>query len=64
MGSEVTFPEAQVTMRHFSARLYGDIGIAMCYLDSTIRTTRVTAVWVWRSGEWKETHHHESRLTS
>ena len=64
MGSEVTFPEAQVTMRHFSAQIYGDIGIAMFYLDATARTTRVTAVWVWGGGEWKETHHHESRLSS
>ena len=64
MGSEVTFPEAQVTMRHFSAQLYGNIGIAMFYLDSTALTSRVTAVWVWQGNEWKETHHHESRLAS
>jgi ketosteroid isomerase-like protein len=60
--------ERQVTMTHFSAQLYGDVGIAMFYLDGEVDgesgTWRVTAVWVWEDGEWKEAHHHESRLIS
>ena len=64
MGTEVSFPETQVTMKHFSAQLYGDVGIAMFYLDGSSRTSRVTAVWVWGGGAWREAHHHESRLAS
>ncbi len=68
MGTEVRFPDAQVTMKHFSAQLYGDVGIALFYLDGVHGndpgTWRVTAVWVWRDGRWMEAHHHESRLVS
>ena len=68
MGTELQWPDAQVTMKHFSAQLYGNVGIAMFYLDGSVGPTsgtwRVTAVWVWRDGEWKEAHHHESRLVS
>ncbi len=62
MGMEPAFPDAQVAMRHFSAQLYDDVGVAMFYLDSPNGTFRVTAVWVWRDGRWMESHHHESRL--
>ncbi len=68
MGTELSFPDAQVTMKHFSAQLYGDVGIALFYLDGShgaeSGTWRVTAVWVWRDGRWMESHHHESRLVS
>ncbi len=62
MGMELAFPDARVAMRHFSAQLYDDVGIALFYLDSPNGTFRVTAVWVWRDGKWMESHHHESRL--
>ena len=66
MGTEIPFPDIQVTMTHFSSQLYGDVGIAMFYLDGSRGLIsgiwRVTAVWVWRDGEWKEAHHHESPL--
>ena len=62
MGMELTFPNKRVAMRHFSAQLYDDVGIAMFYLDDPNGTWRVTAVWVWRDGRWIESHHHESRL--
>ena len=68
MGTEPQWPGLQVTMRHFSAQLYGDVGVATFYLDGsygdTRGTWRVTAVWVWRNGQWLEAHHHESRLAS
>ncbi len=68
MGAELPFPDAQVTMQHFSAQLYGDVGIALFYLDGVHGddpgTWRVTAVWVWRDSRWMEAHHHESRLVS
>jgi ketosteroid isomerase-like protein len=68
MGADVPFPAVQVVMRHFSAQIYGDVGIAMFYLDGLFDgergTSRVSAVWVWRNGQWMEAHHHESRLVS
>ncbi len=68
MGADVPFPALQVVMRHFSAQIYGDVGIAAFYLDGLFdgerRTSRVSAVWVWRNGQWMEAHHHESRLVS
>ncbi len=66
--TERPFSDLQVTMKHFSAQLYDDVGIALFYLDGSRRSEpgiwRVTAIWVWRDGEWKEAHHHESRLAS
>ncbi|MDH3649092.1 MAG: nuclear transport factor 2 family protein [Saprospiraceae bacterium] len=68
MGTEIIFGELQVTMKHFSAQIYDNMGIAMFYLDGLMngesKTTRVTAVWIWRNGEWREAHHHESPLKS
>jgi ketosteroid isomerase-like protein len=68
MGAEVGFPETQVVMRHFAAEIYGDVGVATFYLDgahdSERGTWRVSAVWIWRDGQWRESHHHESRLIS
>lgn len=68
MGAEIPWPNANLTMRHFSAQVYDDVGVAIFYLHGsygdTVGTWRVTAVWVWRDGEWKEAHHHESRLVS
>lgn len=63
MGAEIPFPDIAVTMKHFSAQLYGDVGIALFYLDGLEGTARVSAVWVWRDGEWLEAHHHESWLS-
>ena len=61
---------ANVSMNHFNAQIYGDVGVALFYLvgshtvdeEVTTGTWRVSAVWVWRNGEWKEAHHHESPL--
>ena len=68
MGAELPFPEANVAMRDFNAQIYGDVGVATFYLDGWYGdergTWRVSAVWVWRDGEWMEAHHHESRLVS
>jgi len=68
MGADISWLDTQVTMKHFSAQLYGNVGIAVFYLDGSYGvssgTWRVTAVWVWQDGEWKEAHHHESRLVS
>lgn len=66
MGAEAPFPRLQVVMRHFSAQIYGDVGIATFYLDGLFDgergTSRVSAVWMWRDGQWMEAHHHESPL--
>ncbi|HSM35199.1 MAG TPA: nuclear transport factor 2 family protein [Longimicrobiales bacterium] len=68
MGAEQVFPSLNVEMRHFSAQIYDDVGVATFYLDGSVGdergTWRVTAVWVWRDGAWMEAHHHESRLVS
>jgi ketosteroid isomerase-like protein len=55
---------------HFNAQIYDDVGVAMFYLSGTksVRgevtagTWRVSAVWRWQDGKWKEAHHHESPL--
>ena len=68
MGAVQDFGKINVTMKHFSSQIYGNVGIATFYLDGQIngepKTTRVSAVWVWKDGEWKEAHHHESHLKS
>lgn len=68
MGANLPWVEGEVTMTHFSAQIYDDVGIALFYLDGVVGeeegTWRVSAVWLWRDGEWKEAHHHESRLVS
>ena len=66
MGSEQVYPVPNVTMKHFSTQIYGNVGIALFYLEGTFDSVpilkRVTAVWVWTNGVWKEAHHHESEL--
>lgn len=66
MGASYKFPNLNATMKHFSAQIYDNVGVATFYLDGTYddasSLTRVTAVWVWTNGVWKEAHHHESEL--
>ncbi len=66
MGTNFKFPNANVTMKHFNAQLYDNVGVATFYLAGTHQDVsgewRVTAVWVWAEGMWKEAHHHESEL--
>ncbi len=66
MGSSFKFPKVNLTMKHFSAQVYNNVGVATFYLDGTYddvsSLSRVTAVWVWTDGVWKEAHHHESEL--
>jgi hypothetical protein len=53
-------------MKHFKAQIYDNTGIATFYLEGSFGETsgiwRVSAVWIWEGGSWKEAHHHESRL--
>jgi len=57
-------------LRHCSAQVYGNTGIATYYLVGSVSvgdrtetgTWRVTEVWVRQGNEWKEAHHHESPL--
>ena len=66
MGTNFDFPKINVTMKHFNAQIYDNVGVATFYLDGNYGDTsglrRVTAVWVWGGGMWKEAHHHESWL--
>jgi hypothetical protein len=66
MGAKLDWPEANVTMKHFKAQIYDNTGIATFYLEGSFGETsgiwRVSAVWIWEGGSWKEAHHHESRL--
>jgi ketosteroid isomerase-like protein len=59
--------------RDFTIDLYGDVAVAAFYLDGSETwpdgrvvegPRRVTAVWIWDGGEWKEAHHHDSPLVS
>jgi len=69
-GATFDFPTIDLNMSHFTAQIYDDAGVAMFYLSGTksVRgevtagTWRVSAVWLWQDGEWKEAHHHESPL--
>ena len=71
MGATFVFPTSNLAMNHFNAQIYDDVGIALFYLSGTrtargevtAGTWRVSAVWRWQDGEWKEAHHHESPLT-
>lgn len=57
-------------IRHCSAQVFGNTGIATYYLVGAVTigtststgTWRVTEVWVKQGNEWKEAHHHESPL--
>lgn len=62
--------EFRTYIRHCSAQVYGNTGIATYYLVGSVAigdkseagTWRVTEVWVKDGEEWKEAHHHESPL--
>lgn len=66
MGTKMTLPSPNVVMKHFNAQLYGNVGVATFYLDGAYADDaglyRVSAVWVWKDGVWREAHHHESKL--
>ena len=66
MGADLKFPKLNVTMKHFNAQIYDNVGVAIFYLDGSFGEItglwRVSAVWVWDNGNWKEAHHHESKL--
>ena len=66
MGAQMNFPNANVTMKHFTGQIYENTGIATFYLDGSYGDEtgiwRVTAVWIWNNGTWKEAHHHESKF--
>ena len=71
MGATLDFGTINVYMNHFNAQIYDDVAVVTFYLTgprsrdggTTNSTSRVTAVWVRQNGEWKEAHHHESRLS-
>ncbi len=59
--------------RDFTIDLYGDVAVAAFYMEGSVTwpdgrvvegPRRVTAVWIWDGGEWKEAHHHDSPLVS
>jgi len=68
-GTDPSFA-SNTYVRHCSAQLYGDVGIATYYLVGTVTSAgqstsgswRVTEVWVKDGNDWKEVHHHESPL--
>ena len=66
MGATLMLPKTNVIMKHFNAQIYNNVGVALFYLDGNYGEEsglwRVTAVWVWADGVWKEAHHHESKL--
>jgi ketosteroid isomerase-like protein len=70
MGATVEFPLLNVRMTDFNAQIYGNVALATFYLVGTVTrsgktrnmTNRVSAVWVKSGSEWKEAHHHESKL--
>ncbi len=72
---EEAFRDAQSDWRarDFTIDLYGDVAVAAFYLEGSETwpdgrvvegPRRVTAVWIWDGGEWKEAHHHDSPLVS
>ncbi len=72
---EEFFADAQSDWRarDFTIDLYGDVAVAAFYLEGSVTwpdgrvvegPRRVTAVWIWDGGEWKEAHHHDSPLVS
>ena len=65
--------ESDWRTRDLTVDLYGDVAVATFYLvgsdtwpDGRVveGPRRVTAVWIWDGGEWKEAHHHDSPLVS
>lgn len=70
MGATLDYGTINAYMSDFHAQIYGDVAVATFYLtgirtlngESVNSTSRVTAVWVWQGGEWREAHHHESPL--
>ncbi len=66
MGTQGPWPQPNVIMKHFNAQIYDNVGLATFYLEGKYGEVfglwRVSAVWVWDDGTWKEAHHHESRL--
>ena len=59
--------------RDLMVDLYGDVAVAAFYIEGSETwpdgrvvegPRRVTAVWIWDGGEWKEAHHHDSPLVS
>ena len=70
MGGTVDFPVLNVRMSNFGTQIYGNVAVATFYLVGTETsggktrdiTNRVSAVWVKDGREWKEAHHHESKL--
>ncbi|HSM06552.1 MAG TPA: nuclear transport factor 2 family protein [Longimicrobiales bacterium] len=70
MGAQLDYGTANVYINHFNAQVYGDVAVLTFYLvgPRTVAgvtediATRVTAVWVREGDDWKEAHHHESRL--
>ena len=72
VGATRDFSTSNVYINHFTAQIYGNVGVALFYLHGS-RTKgdatksgiwRVTAVWVHENGTWKEAHHHESPLVT
>ena len=70
-GATIEWPTPNLAISHFGAQIYDDVGVATFYLsgtrtirgDVTAGTWRVSAVWRWQDGAWKEAHHHESPLS-
>jgi ketosteroid isomerase-like protein len=72
---EEAFADAQSDWRprDLTVDLYGDVAVAAFYAEGSTTwpdgrvvegPRRVTAVWIWDGGEWKEAHHHDSPLVS
>ncbi len=72
---EEAFADAQYNWRprDLTVDLYGDVAVAAFYAEGSTTwpdgrvvegPRRVTAVWIWEGGEWKEAHHHDSPLVS
>lgn len=61
---------ANVVPYNFKAQIYDNVGLATFYLWGSYGSGenkkegmwRVSAVWIYEDGVWKEAHHHESPL--
>lgn len=55
---------------NFTAQIYDNVGLATFYLWGSYGSGeeeeegmwRVSAVWIYEKGDWREAHHHESPL--